>query len=955
MLTIRAMSDGTGYSARHLEHSDYYAEGERVTGQWEGRGAELLGLSGEVQSEQFEALRQGLDPESGEFLRQRQSADRTAADGSTQSRGRNLYDFTVSAPKSVSIMAKLGGDARLTEVHRKSVQEALKELECQAASRVRRDGANDNRATGNLVLAVYHHDTSRELDPQLHSHAVAANLTYDGTEGRWKALQASGIYEQRAYLTEVYRNALAREVRFLGYEIDDRRSSKGRNLGFEIKGVSDELLEKYSQRSEQRDRAIAEFVESKCRQPSDNEIAVLVRESRADKLVEISTAEVHSRQTARLTPAESMALEQLRETVLERSETQRPELKRAVPSLDYAKQHVFERVSVALDHEVLTEALRHGRGRIDLAELKGEFSLQESTSTILRAGKEVATRESLDRERDMIARINRGIGQFERLGGQHEFAASTRLRPEQKQVIDFVLDNRDLAVNIRGAAGTGKTATLQELRHGLEESGRRVLAVAPTMSAVEELQKVGFSDAITVERLLQNQSAQTDLFGKALIVDEAGMVSGRQMSEILQLADQRSTRIIFSGDTRQIRSVEASDALRVLERESHLKSVSLSEVQRQTAGGYRHAMQELRRDPERGFDKLEEMGAVREVPWPERAQEVQRAYSEAQAQANAKGQPRSVLVVAATHEEIGHITESIRAERTRTGEVGESTHQQHHVPLNWTNAEKSDVRNYRPGQVLEFHRAVKGVARYESLEVIGVENGKVVARNERGEGREFTAKQAKCFEVYERRAIEVAPNDKLLLMANWREPGFRTTNGELVTVSRIDEQGRIHLQGGRALPENYKQFTHGYAVTAHRSQGKSVDAVVISGDGMRKELFYVAASRGRESITVVTSDKDLLRESVTRSVARQSASELACKAQGLSREGGGLKASLRERERRALPAIREQVRDTVREEVGRSTTTPTSETVHTIDREKPTHDKKQEYITEPSHNYGISR
>ena len=92
------------------------------------------------------------------------------------------------------------------------------------------------------------------------------------------------------------------------------------------------------------------------------------------------------------------------------------------------------------------------------------------------------------------------------------------------------------------------------------------------------------------------------------------MVSGRQMSELLKLADQQSSRIIFSGDTKQIRSVEASDALRVLERESHLKSVSLSEVQRQTAQGYREAIQELRRDPERGFDKLEQIGAVREAP-----------------------------------------------------------------------------------------------------------------------------------------------------------------------------------------------------------------------------------------------------------------------------------------------------------------------------------------------------
>lgn len=100
-----------------------------------------------------------------------------------------------------------------------------------------------------MILAVYHHDTSRDLDPQIHTHAVAANLTYDGTEGRWKALQASEIYDRRAYLTEVYRNVLAREVRGLGYEIENRQDAKGRDSGFEIKGVPAELLARFSQRS----------------------------------------------------------------------------------------------------------------------------------------------------------------------------------------------------------------------------------------------------------------------------------------------------------------------------------------------------------------------------------------------------------------------------------------------------------------------------------------------------------------------------------------------------------------------------------------------------------------------------------------------------------------------------------------------------------------------------------
>ena len=289
MLTIRAMSDGKGYSARHLEHNDYYAEGERVTGQWQGRGAELVGLSGDVKAEDFESVRQGLDPNTNEFLRIRHSADRLPADGTTLAQGRSLYDFTISAPKSVSVMATVGGDERLIAAHQTAAAEALREMEQNAASRVRQDGANENRATGNMILAVYHHDTSRELDPQIHTHAVAANLTYDGAEGRWKALQACEIYERRAYLTEVYRNALAREVRGLGYAIENRKDSKGRDSGFVIKGVPAELLARFSQRSQQRDKAIDEFVEREGRRPTNNEIAVLVRESRADKLAHIST------------------------------------------------------------------------------------------------------------------------------------------------------------------------------------------------------------------------------------------------------------------------------------------------------------------------------------------------------------------------------------------------------------------------------------------------------------------------------------------------------------------------------------------------------------------------------------------------------------------------------------------------------------------------------------------
>jgi ATP-dependent exoDNAse (exonuclease V) alpha subunit len=172
------------------------------------------------------------------------------------------------------------------------------------------------------------------------------------------------------------------------------------------------------------------------------------------------------------------------------------------------------------------------------------------------------------------------------------------------------------------------------------------------------------------------------------------------------------------------------------------------------------------------------------------------------------------------------------------------------ISLNWTTAQKQEPGNFRPGQLLGFHRKVEGIAKNETVEVLRADPKVVTVRNERGEERSITRKQAKCFDVLERRDIDVAVGDRLLLTANRRETGFRATNGEIVTVSRVDERERIGLDDGRVLPADFRQFTHGYAVTAHRSQGKSVDSVIISADGMQKELFYVAASRGRRSGTL---------------------------------------------------------------------------------------------------------
>jgi conjugative relaxase-like TrwC/TraI family protein len=886
MLTIKAMTGGETYAAHHLSNNDYYSVGETIEGKWMGRGAELLGLQGAVTMEQFEAIRQAADPATGEFLRQRKSADRLVEREKNgeivveTKKARNLYDFTVSAPKGLSVQAL--EDPRLLEAHQAGVNAVAAEIERLAGASMRANGATGTRITSNMVIARYDHDTSRELDPQIHTHLVAGNLTYDGVEGKWKALAPYAIYQQAPYLTEVYRNAAARVVMRHGYQIEDL-FERGKDNGFGIVGIEESTLEKFSRRSAQRDAAIAEFMQANDRQPSNNEITLLVRETRDPKLKEISTPEVKARQLARLTQKEAATLKGLHQTALERGSIR--EQTSAMESLAYASEHLFERLSVVKDHELYTEALRHGRGRIELSELRAALLAEVASGSMLTARGEVATKESLERERRMVAAINEGIDKHQALGRSREFVVSDRLRPEQKAALQTVLASRDFAVNIQGAAGTGKTKMLQDFDRAMTESRQSVVAVAPSTRAVQELQQVGFSGAVTIARLLADPQQGEQLAGQVLLVDEAGMVSSKDMAELIGLAQSKGARIVYSGDTAQLKSVSEGDALRVLERESKIKSVSLMQVQRQLNAEYKAAVEALRSHPAEGYERLEKMGAIREVNWRLVGKETSRAYREAAAVPNMKGEKRSVLVLARTHDQIKSITHAIREDRKAAGEIGQGETVIKHSALNLTEAQKKRSRNYQPGQVLAFHKAVKGIAKNEALEVVGADRDGVTARKENGHEVTLTSKQAKAYGVFERETLEVSAGDKLLLQTNWREKNFRATNGELVTVASVD-RGAIKLEDGRQLPVAYRQFSSGYAVTVHAAQGATADAGVIVPDGMRRDDAYVATTRFREDLVIITSDAQALQESMGVSGDRQSAMELQRRAAAAAKTPG---------------------------------------------------------------------
>ena len=242
MLSIGALSSAA-QGASYYERDGYYAKDDpehREASGWAGKGAEELGLTGPVDPDTFRAVLEGKVPDgSGTEL------GRRGKNGEILHRpGR---DLTFSAPKSVSLAALVGGDRRIVEVHDRAVAAALAWIEKNAAeTRMKDPGSGPGQVpetgrmirAGNqkIVAATFRHDTSRNLDPQLHTHAVLANMV-QGEEGKWRSMANEGLYARQKLIGMLYRNELAAGLGKLGYGIE-KTHADGR---FEIAGVSREV------------------------------------------------------------------------------------------------------------------------------------------------------------------------------------------------------------------------------------------------------------------------------------------------------------------------------------------------------------------------------------------------------------------------------------------------------------------------------------------------------------------------------------------------------------------------------------------------------------------------------------------------------------------------------------------------------------------------------------------
>jgi conjugative relaxase-like TrwC/TraI family protein len=841
------LADAESYFDEHLAQNDYYAAGEIRPGQWIGAGAERLGLKNVVTREQFQALCENQNPETSERLTQRQQKE---------DKRRVFYDFTCSAPKSVSVLAMTLDDDRLVTAHEEATRIAFRELETFAATRVRKQGNQRDRTTGNLVAAAFTHTSSRALDPQLHTHFTVFNATFDESERCWKALQAGGMYDAIRYGTAVYRNELAKRVREIGYRTVPAKH------GFEIEGVSPDVLKRFSKRSQQRDAVVKELEQKLGHKLSNHAIALAVHQSRAKKVKGISTTEVRERQLAQLQPDELQALQKLSTSVQRTRQSRIAGLENQ--TLNYAVAHVFERKSVVPEHELLNAALSQRLGEVDLPALKASV---KCSADLVKTERGFSTPQILATELDLIQTVNAGCDAVTPL--HPGYRPADWLGEDQRRAIYHVLRTSDRITGLRGLAGSGKTTALRELVAACKEAKIEPLFCAPTAAATEVLRKEGFEAKTLQSLLLSKQPLSKD---KLVVLDEAGAVGMDDMKRLFDCAND--ARIILSGDTGQHASVARGDALRILERHSNFKSGQLTAIRRQRKAAYRKAVElAAQKRTVEAFAQLERMGAVAEV-----LADGHHDLHDSAAKSYLKvlAENKSALLVAPTWNEIEAVTEKIRTALKTSGRLaGEEKEFQVFDSLSWTEAQKRDARQYRPGMAIHFHRTAHGFDKDETVAVVAVENDSLKVQCPDGSEVLFQLGQGSAlFDVGEKRKLKVAAGDKLLLQSNWQK---KFVNGELVEVKAVQGDS-VLLADGRVIPAEYRTFTHGYAVTSHAAQGKTVDEVLLvassrSLPAINQEQFYVSISRGRERCQVFTDDAEMLRSHVTHSSARLAAVE----------------------------------------------------------------------------------
>ena len=914
---IASAAQGVSY----YERDGYYARDDPrhlEASAWAGKGAEALGLRGEVEPDAFRGILEGIVPDgSGRRL------GRRGKDGTFSHRpGR---DLTFSAPKSVSLVAMLDGDEAVAAAHDAAVKRTLAWLEATTVQTRMKDpetGLLVHAGGQKMVAATFRHEVSRNLDPQLHTHAVIANMVQgeDGgtpRSGKWRTMSNETLYRRQKLIGMVYRSELARELAALGYGIE-KTHADGR---FEIAGVARPVVEAFSTRRAEIEAAmaarglgdpgsnphLAERAALMTRAHKRDVDRVALRESWREQAASLGFSAEEVVEAARRNRSIGVEAQDLRaEAGLDRIGAESPNPNRAPagerqPARDAAEEavswamaHLAEREAVFARSDLLASTLAWKPGAVSVEAAGSAIDAARQEGRLHDApgcfgGEGMTTDTALADERETIGLMRTGQDRGQVLMRPRKVRQHLHNGPltdGQKQAVGTILSSKDRVVGIQGYAGTGKTAMLNRARALAEKSGYRMMGLAPSASAVQTLATESGIASETLQGFLARNAGVTegrltrkaarkmrgDFSNTVLVVDEGSLASTVQARDLLRIANTlRIPRVVLVGDEKQLDAVDAGKPFAQLQ-QAGMQTAVMDEIMRQREPALKEAVEaSVAGNIRKAFEKLGPN--VAEVKADNIAGAVAARWLRLLPE-----ERENTGVMAPSHELRVAINEHIRERLAREGAIhGPVFHGERLVSHGYTRAEKALATNYAPGDVVAFHRPYRrlGIDKGEERRVVEVDRRSRTVVLADARGRTVAWKPGEVAgrhggsEVYRAEPIELRAGDRVRWTRNDKDLGL--VNSRTAEVVSVDgDRVSFRLEDGRALmltrdERQLRHLDHAHASTVHAFQGRTVDNVIAAMEAEHPHLttqksFYVEISRARYRAELVTDDAARLRE-----------------------------------------------------------------------------------------------
>jgi conjugative relaxase-like TrwC/TraI family protein len=811
MLTVTELNQAGKNASGHamldyLKQTEYYKDkdGKEVSAsRWLGKGAASLQLSGAVNHEAMDQLAQGYSP-SGEALCKNAGADHRVG-----------YDCTFSADKSVSVLfaaATAQEREAILAAHRNAVAEAVDYLERQATTRRGAGGAVEVKVEG-LVASGFTHFASRDLDPQLHEHVLIYNVAL-GEDGQWSTWNTDLLCEYQRAAGALYRAALARNLRDIGYGVEKQveRDADNRETGqiyFGVVGVDESVQQAFSQRR----AAIESYMQQ--HNVSAQQACLATRKNKSEPSFD------------ELTQLWDDTLDTMRQqdaTLFQDAQSLKGKASQVEGLSDVGMLKKLHRMESTFTRAQLVERIAlENVGRLSIKEIEREAQVFLERAPVIQLRNNGKNQEQyvaqymLSLEQGIVERGNaRCDDQSVRVRRELIGAAITEfesekkatLTEEQRRAVEWVCGDTGGTCCVTGFAGTGKTFSALAFKKAFDADGRRLIGVAIAWDAAKKLEAETGMEAYSAASLLDRlKSGKLQLNAKDVVVlDEAGMAGTATIAALQTACDKAGAKLVLQGDVLQLQPVEAGGAFRLA-----IESVGdarLTEIRRQQNDADRKTArmfygldnEGLPIDGQAILDRLHAQGQIVEADYrPEAIKQLVNDYFASHTPAREK------LVLAGTRAEVKALNHAIREEYKSRGGLGS-------------------------GQLLK----VKAGGELKTIELASGDRIRFAEKN-------------KALGVF---------NGTQGVVENLR----LNSDGSLDILVRLESD--IPSQEGRIVKFNSKDFAsldHSYAMTVHKSQGQGRGSVFVLANAGMTDLHFalVAFTRTKQFFRLYGAKDDL--------------------------------------------------------------------------------------------------